>query len=55
MLVACSEPTTPAAVLYFVEHEPGAEPYRTRMIVTAGFVRMDGGADSEDFLLPPSC
>ena len=50
-LVSCSEPSTPAAVLYFVEHEPGAEPYRTRMIVTAGFLRMDGGADSEDFLL----
>ena len=49
--VSCSEPTTPAAVLYFVEHEPGAEPYRTRMIITAGFLRMDGGADSEDFLL----
>ena len=50
-LVACSEPTTPAAVLYFVEHESGAEPYRTRMIITAGFIRMDGGAGSEDFLL----
>jgi hypothetical protein len=50
-LVSCSEPSTPAAVFYFVEHEPGAEPYRTRMIVTAGFLRMDGGADSEDFLL----
>ncbi len=49
--VSCSEPTTPAAVLYFVEHEPGAEPYRARMIVTVGFLRMDGGADSEDFLL----
>lgn len=50
-LVTCAVPTTPAAVLYFVEHEQGAEPYRTRMIVTAGFVRMDGGADSQDFLL----
>ena len=50
-LVSCSEPTTLAAVLYFVEHEPGAEPYRTRMIVTAGFLRMDGGADDVDFLL----
>ncbi|GAB4507171.1 MAG: hypothetical protein Tsb0026_01610 [Sulfuricaulis sp.] len=49
--VSCSEPTTPAAVLYFVEHEPGAEPYRTRMLVTAGFLRMDGGADDVDFLL----
>lgn len=51
VLLACSEPTTPAAVLYFVEHEPGGEPYRTRMIVTAGFLRMDGGQDSQDFLL----
>lgn len=50
-LFSCSEPTTPAAELYFVEHEPGAEPYRTRMIITAGFVRMDGGADDLDFLL----
>lgn len=49
--ISCSEPTTPAAVLYFVEHEPGAEPYRSRMVITAGFLRMDGGTDSEDFLL----
>ena len=46
-----SEPTPPAVVLYFVEHEPGTEPYRTRMIFTAGFLRLDSGADSEDFLL----
>ncbi|MBI3571821.1 MAG: hypothetical protein HY082_12105 [Gammaproteobacteria bacterium] len=38
-------------MLYFVEREPGGEPYRTRMIVTAGFLRMDGGQDSRDFLL----
>lgn len=50
-LTSCSEPTTPAAVLYFIEHEPGAEPYRTRMVVTAGFLRIDGGTDSRDFLL----
>ena len=50
-LVSCSQPTTPAAVLYFVEQEPGVEPYRTRMIVTAGFLRMDDGQDSQDFLL----
>jgi len=50
-LVSCTEPSTPAAVLYFVEHEPGGEPYRTRMIVTAGFLRMDDGQDSRDFLL----
>lgn len=51
MLASCSEPTTPASVLYFVEHEPGAEPYRTRMVVTAGFLRIDGGSDDPDFLL----
>lgn len=51
-LVACSNPSTPATLLYFVDKERGGEPYRTRMIVTAGFVRMDGGAtDAEDFLL----
>ncbi|MBI3777907.1 MAG: hypothetical protein HY274_03170 [Gammaproteobacteria bacterium] len=50
-LTACSEPTTPAAVLYFVEREPGGEPYRTRMIVSAGFLRLDDGQDSQDFLL----
>lgn len=51
LLASCSEPVTPAAVLYFVEHEPGAEPYRTRMVVTAGFLRMDSGLDDQDFLL----
>jgi hypothetical protein len=49
---ACSAPSTPATQLYFVDKEQGGEPYRTRMIITAGFVRMDGGAtDAEDFLL----
>jgi hypothetical protein len=51
ILSACSNPTTPAAVLYFIEQEPGVDPYRTRMIVTAGFLRMDEGQDSQDFLL----
>lgn len=50
-MTSCSDPTTPAAVLYFVEHEPGAEPYRTRMVVTAGFLRMDSGSEDIDFLL----
>ena len=52
LLVACPAPPTPATLLYFAEHEQaGDEPFRTRMIVTAGFVRMDGGANSRDFLL----
>ena len=51
-LAACSAPSTPATLLYFVDKDQGGEPYRTRMIITAGFVRMDGGAtDAEDFLL----
>ena len=51
-LVACSVSSTPATLLYFVDKEQGGEPYRTRMIITAGFVRMDGGAtDAENFLL----
>ncbi len=50
-LVACAESTTPAVVLYFDEHEQGAEPYRTRMIITAKYVRMDDGVNSQDFLL----
>lgn len=44
-------PTAPATLLFFAEHEPGSEPYRTRMIITAGFVRLDGGENSEDFIL----
>jgi len=51
-LVACSASSTPATLLYFVDKDQGGEPYRTRMIITAGFVRMDGGAtNAEDFLL----
>lgn len=46
-----SEPVTPAAVLHFVEKESGGESHRTRMIVTAGFLRMDEGAGDADFVL----
>ena len=50
-MISCSEPTTPATLLYFVEHEPGMEPQRTRLLITAGYIRMDGGEHDEDFLL----
>ncbi len=50
LMVACSM-TAPATVVYFSDHEQGGEPYRTRMIVTAGFLRMDDGSGSRDFLL----
>lgn len=51
ILSACSKLTAPAQALYFIEHDPGSEPNHLRMIITAGFVRMDGGQDSPDFLL----
>jgi hypothetical protein len=51
VLASCSQLTAPGTLLYFVEREPGGEPYRTRMIVTVGFLRIDGGAGSKDFLL----
>ena len=38
-------------VLWFMEQEPGAAPYKTRMIVNKRFVRMDDGQDAGDFLL----
>ena len=49
--VSYAEPATPATALFFVEQEPDGEPYRTRTIITADFVRMDDGTDSADFIL----
>lgn len=51
ILASCTELSTPATLVYLVEQESGGEPYRTRLIVTAGFMRMDGGENSKDFLL----
>lgn len=48
---ASSEPTIAATVLYLTEKEAKAKPYDTRMIITKGFVRMDGGKDKGDFIL----
>ena len=55
-LVSCSTtapavPTVSATVVYLSDHEQGGEPYRTRMIVTPGFLRMDDGEDGRDFIL----
>ncbi len=53
-VAACSrEPRAgvPATVLYFVEREPGVDPYRTRMIVTEDYLRIDDGTAHGDFLL----
>lgn len=40
-----------ASVVYLIEHESDFEPTRTRMIVTAQFLRIDDGGDRGDFLL----
>lgn len=50
-LVACGKEADKATALYYAEQEPGGEPYRTRMIVTARYLRMDDGGETKDFLL----
>ena len=55
-LVSCSTtapvvPTVSATVVYFSDHEQGSEAYRTRMIVSADYLRMDDGQDGRNFLL----
>lgn len=51
-LCACSNSrSNHAVVLTFSEQEPGVEPYRTRMIVTSRYLRIDDGGDASDFVL----
>lgn len=40
-----------AVELVFLEQEPGVEPYRTRMLVTRDWLRIDDGNDGGDFVL----
>ena len=49
-LVSCAH-TAPVTLLYISDQEQGGQPDRTRMIITAGFLRMDDGVNSRDFLL----
>jgi hypothetical protein len=53
LLVACDQKpqTLPATVLYFVEQEPGEEAYRTRMLITAEYLRVDDGRPDSDYTL----
>jgi hypothetical protein len=48
---AVASPKVSTVVVWFEEHEPGVAPYRTRMIVTDKFIRMDDGGDGDDFVL----
>ncbi len=56
-LVACSDGVQTAGrdggtfLLLYEEHESGVEPYRTRIIVTPQWVRMDDGSPAGDYLL----
>ncbi len=49
-LAACGDKDK-ATVLHYAEQDQGGEPYRTRMIVTARYLRIDEGGESKDFLL----
>ena len=37
--------------LVFEEREPGVGPYRTRMLLDQRFLRIDSGADQDDYVL----
>jgi hypothetical protein len=50
VLAACSFGGN-ATVIQFEEREAGSEKYRSRMIVTPGYMRIDEGEDSTDFVL----
>ncbi len=40
-----------ATLLQFQEQEPGIDPYTTRMLITADYVRVDDGMDNGNFVL----
>lgn len=49
---AAVEPATlTGSVLVWQEQEPGIDPYQTRMLVTADYLRSDDGGDDGDYLL----
>jgi hypothetical protein len=50
-LGACTRDGSRAIALEYVEREPGAAPYRTRVLVTAAHVRIDDGRNDGDFIL----
>lgn len=49
-LAACGKENT-AIELQFIEQEAGIDPYKTRMIITDDFLRIDDGPKSRDFIL----
>lgn len=53
VLSACERAPTQvsATALWFLEQEPGTAPYRTRMLITSDFLRIDDGEGGGDFVL----
>lgn len=52
LVSACQDKvTTKPAMALFVEQELDIEPYKTRIIVTADYMRLDDGKDESDFAL----
>ena len=49
-LTGCGD-ASKATVLYYAEQDQGGEAYRTRIIVTSRWLRIDEGHESRDFLL----
>lgn len=49
--LSADEKPVPATILWYVEQEPGIDPYRVRYIVTDDYLRSDDGRDDGDFLL----
>jgi hypothetical protein len=53
VLAACERAPSPVntTALWFIEQEPRTEPYRTRMLVTDDYLRIDDGEGTGDFVL----
>lgn len=52
ILAACGrDGAGKATVLYYAERDQGGEPYRTRIVITGRWLRIDEGGGARDFLL----
>jgi len=49
--LSADEDRIPMTELIFEESEPGVEPYRSRMLLSENWLRLDDGTDDGDFIL----
>ncbi len=49
--LAAAERLIPMTELIFEESEPGVEPYRSRMLLSEDWLRLDDGSDGGDYIL----